>query len=234
MERRGKRPNFLLWGFILISLFIHVLVFLHVAGIYESSAISYIELSMDPLDKSDVRKIPRPRLRKQAPKVIAVKTLQVKTINIPNIQVSPMEDPKIQRDFRIDLPQLPGSMDVAGFFVPGLDISDGVANGRVHEVPVEFLNAKDYFEMLNLRVYSFKKYPESARLSHIEGRVKIQFVLLADGTLKDIKIMKSSRHKQLDDAALDAVKKASPFPRPPAFIFKTPITLGIEIVFEVT
>jgi protein TonB len=232
MEKTGKPPNFLLWGFILISLVVHLLVFLHGAGIYESRAISYIELSMHPLDKPDVRKIPRPRRREQAPKVAAIKTVQVKKVHIPNIQVTAMEDPTLQKDFRIDLPQLPGSMDVAGFSVPGLTIANGVANVQVHEAPVEFINAKDYFEMLHLRIYSFKRYPESARSNHIEGRVKVQFVLSADGTLTDIKILKSSRHKRLDEAAIEAIKRSSPFPRPPSFIFKTPVTLKVDILFE--
>lgn len=232
MEKTGKRPNFLLWGFILISLVVHLLVFLHAAGIYESRAISYIELSMHPLDKPDVRKIPRPRRREQAPKAAAIKTVQVKKVHIPNIQVTAMEDPKLQKKFRIDLPQLPGSMDVAGFSVPGLTIANGVANVQVHEAPVEFINAKDYFEMLHLRIYSFKRYPESARSNHIEGRVKVQFVLSADGTLTDIKILKSSRHKRLDEAAIEAIQRSAPFPRPPSFIFKTPVTLRIDILFE--
>jgi len=233
VEKRGKRPNFLLWGFILISLVVHLLVFFHAAGIYESRAISYIELSMHPLDKPDVRKIPRPRRREKAPKAAAIKTVQVKKVHIPNIQVTAMEDPKLQKDFeRIDLPQLPGPMDVAGFSVPGLTIANGMAKVTVHEAPVEFINAKDYFEMLHLRIYSFKRYPESARSNHIEGRVKVQFVLSADGTLTDIKILKSSRHKRLDEAAIEAIQRSVPFPRPPSFIFKTPVTLRIDILFE--
>lgn len=237
MDKTGKRPNYLLWGFILVSLAVHVLVFLHVAGIYESSTISYIELSMLPLDKPDVRKIPRPRRRERAPKTAAIKTVQVKKVHIPNFQVTAMEDPRIHKNLeRIDLPQLPGAMDVSGFSVPGLNLANGAADGvakvQVHEAPVEFMNARDYFEMLHLRIYSFKRYPESARSNHIEGRVKVQFVLSADGTLTDVKILKSSRHKRLDDAAIEAIQKSAPFPRPPSFIFKTPVTLRIDILFE--
>jgi len=228
MDERDKKPNFLLWGFILISLVLHVFIFLHVAGIYESRTISYIELSMLQLDKPDVRKIPSPRLREQAPK----KSLQVSPIHIPNIQVASMEDPEMEQNFKIDLPQLPGPMDVAGFSLPGPNSLSGAAEGSVHDASAEFINAKDYFEMLHLRIHKFKRYPEAARSNHIEGRVNIQFVLSSDGTLKEIKIMKSSRHKKLDEAAIDAIKNAAPFPRPPGSIFKTPVTLSIDILFE--
>lgn len=229
MDERDKKPNFLLWGFILISLVLHVFVFLHVAGIYESRAIAYIELSMLQLDKPDVRKLPRPRLREQAPK----KPLQVSPIHIPNTQAASMEEPKMEKYLeRIDLPQLPAPLDVAGFSLPGPIRLSGAADGSVHDASAEFINAKDYFEMLHLRIHSFKRYPEAARSNHIEGRVNVQFVLSSDGTLKDIKIMKSSRHKKLDEAAIDAIKNASPFPRPPRSIFKTPVTLRIDILFE--
>jgi len=240
MEKAVKRPNFLLYGFILISLFIHVIVFLHVAGIYKSQTISYIELSMDQLAKPDVRKIPRPRIREKAPEISQVKTLQVKKLHFPKIKVEAMEKPMVDSFHgTIDLPQLPDNMDVSGFFVPGLKVAGikavgDVANVQVQEAPVEFINAKDYFEMLHLRIHSFKKYPVSAKSSHTEGRVKVQFVLLADGTLKEVKILKSSRHKNLDDAAIDAIQKAAPFPKPPTFLFKIPVTLRIDILFELT
>lgn len=229
MDERDKKPNLLLWGFILISLVLHVLVFLHVAGIYENRTISYIELSMQQLDNPDVRKIPRPRLREQAPE----KTLQVSPIHIPNIQVASMEEPKMEKYLeRIDLPQLPAPMDIEDVSLPGLTNLSGAADGSVHDASAEFINAKEYFEMLHLRIHSFKKYPEAARSNHIEGRVNVQFVLSSDGTLKEIKIMKSSRNKKLDEAAIDAIKNASPFPRPPGSIFKTPVTLRIDILFE--
>jgi periplasmic protein TonB len=83
-----------------------------------------------------------------------------------------------------------------------------------------------------MRIHSVKKYPESARSRHIQGRVKVKFVLLADGSLGDVQIVKSSRHKNLDEAAVNAVKKAAPFPKPPSFLFKTPVTLQVNILFE--
>ncbi|MCD4718619.1 MAG: energy transducer TonB [Desulfobacula sp.] len=233
MTQEKKRPNLLLHGFILISLGIHVLIFLHVAGIYESRAISYIELSMHQISKPNVRVIPKPRMREKAPKVSVEKTVQVKKFHVPKIKIDAVEDYKTDQSYeRISLPQLPEHMNAAGFSVPDLKIQSQVAEVPVHEEYVEFTSAREYFEMLILRIDYFKNYPESARSRYIQGRVKVEFVLNKDGSLSGIKIIKSSRHKNLDQAALEAVSKASPFPRPPLYIFNPPVRLQISILFE--
>jgi len=225
----GKRSsNRILQGFILVSLAAHILVILHATGIYQSKALSYIELSLDQSSKPDIRVIPTPRIRRTDIRVTEVKTDPVKDFQAPKIQMD--EAPKPDSQDVLNLPQLPDKMDVSGLSGSGLKMA-GLNTGNA-EGQVQFTNAKEYFEMLNLRVQRFKEYPESARSAHIEGRVHIEFVLLNDGTLSDIKILKSSRHKNLDEAALEAIKKASPFPRPPAFLFKTPVTMRISILFE--
>jgi len=254
MTEKKKRPNLLLHGFILLSLGIHILVFFHVAGIYERQAISYIELSMyqiskpnvrvipmprmrekapDQISKPSVRVIPMPRMREKAPEVSVGKIVQVKKFHVPNIKIDVVENYKIDQSYeKINLPQLPDYMNTAGFSVPGLKIQSQVTDIQVHEEHIEFTSAKEYFEMLTLRIDYFKSYPESAKFRHIQGRVKVEFVLNRDGSLSGIKIIKSSRHKKLDQAALEAVSKASPFPRPPLYIFIPPVRLQISIQFE--
>ncbi|MCK5099454.1 MAG: energy transducer TonB [Desulfobacteraceae bacterium] len=222
MAIEKSRPNWLLRGFIIISLGVHVIVFLHVAGIYESRAVSYIELSMHQISKPNYREIPKPRMRKIPPKVPDTKNVKMQKMIIPNIKIDTLNN-NDQTYEQINLPSLPDNMDVSGYSMPGLKLENPV---------IQFTSAKEYFEMLNLRVHSFKEYPDFAKSRHIDGKVKVQFVLAEDGRMSNLKIIKSSRHKSLDNAALEAVKKASPFPRPPAFLFKTPVTLSINILFE--
>lgn len=220
-------PNRLLQGFIVLSLGIHVLIILHATGIYQSKAVSYLELSLQQTSKPDIRVIPTPRIRRTDILVAEVKTSQIKDFQVPKIQMDDIRKPDDTHDV-LSLPQLPDKMDVSGFSGTG----SSLANAGNLEGQVQFTSAKEYFEMLNLRVQRFKQYPESAKSEHIEGRVHIEFVLLKDGSLSDIKILKSSRHKNLDEAAVEAIKKACPFPRPPDFLFKTPVTMRISILFE--
>ncbi len=86
--------------------------------------------------------------------------------------------------------------------------------------------------MLNRLIRKEKKYPKSARLKNQEGAVKVEFILLRDGTLDKIKIVKSSYHRKLDNAAIKAIKDAQPFPEPPLVMFKTPLTLQVTILFK--
>jgi len=59
-------------------------------------------------------------------------------------------------------------------------------------------------------------YPAIARKMGWEGRVTVSFIIFSDGLTKDLRIMKSSSIEVLDKSAIEAVKDASPFPKPPS------------------
>jgi len=224
--------NWLLHGFILVSLGIHVLIFLHMAGIYENRAMSYIELTLQQVSKPSTRDIPSPRIRRQPVRKTTVTPIDPKPFQVPKMKLDPVvtRTPAVTND-QIPLPQMPDTVSAAAVPVTGFS-PQPESMVDTTDVQTQFTTARDYFEMLNLRIHSVKEYPESARSRHIQGRVKVKFVLLADGSLKDVQVVKSSRHKNLDDAAVTAVKKAAPFPKPPVSLFKTPVMFHVHILFE--
>ena len=59
-------------------------------------------------------------------------------------------------------------------------------------------------------------YPATARRMGWEGKVVVAFQILPDGSVRDVRIVQGSGHAALDRGAIDAVRNASPFPRPPA------------------
>ncbi len=231
MPGKKNPPNFLLYGFIFISTGIHIFIFLHIAGIYSSSAISYIELSMQQISKPDIRAIPKPRIREKEPRISEARIVQSNLMKIPQIKIDEVrhEKPDLTHG-QISLPEIPDNLNISGLLAA--DFESRLSDIHTGQDEMEFTSIKEYFEMLNLRIHRFKEYPESARSNHLQGNVKLEFVLTADGTLDDIKIIRSSRHKVLDDAAIRAVENASPFPRPPAFLFRPPVTLQISVLFE--
>ncbi|RLC33172.1 MAG: energy transducer TonB, partial [Deltaproteobacteria bacterium] len=83
-----------------------------------------------------------------------------------------------------------------------------------------------------LKIESCKKYPDSARARHVEGRTVIRFVIEPDGRVSSLSVIKSSRNRALDNAAKDAVRAASPFLKPPANLFKDKLLLELTILFE--
>ncbi|GAA3926981.1 TonB family protein [Litoribacillus peritrichatus] len=54
-------------------------------------------------------------------------------------------------------------------------------------------------------------YPEKARKKAIFGDLRLMVTLLPNGTLKTIRVLESSGHKILDDAAIRIVRLAAPF-----------------------
>ncbi len=54
-------------------------------------------------------------------------------------------------------------------------------------------------------------YPSEAKRKNISGSLRLMVALRADGTIHEIKVLESSGHKVLDDAAKHIVRQASPF-----------------------
>ena len=209
------KPNWLLCGLVGISIGIHLVIFMHIAGVYQSETLTYIELTLREFSKPPSRNIPRPRFRPKTPKQPKdIKKLNVRERIIPNLKkmkMDPLEknlpDSLVES---ISMPDIPDNL---------IDTSDQVTSN-------------DYFEMVRLRIESYKRYPGAAKTRQIEGQVTVRFVIEPDGSISSSKVVGSSRHMALDQAALRAVKEASPFPRPPMNLFKGPIPLEITIIFE--
>ena len=85
---------------------------------------------------------------------------------------------------------------------------------------------------MRMKIESRKKYPAAAMKQQMQGRVAVRFTIASDGTISGLEVRQPSRYRLLDDAALEAVKAASPFPRPPAKLFNGPVRVEISIVFE--
>ena len=65
-------------------------------------------------------------------------------------------------------------------------------------------------DMVRKRIEELKHYPRIARENHWEGRVVVQAVIKADGTVGDLSVAESSGHALLDQEALVVMRKASP------------------------
>ena len=75
-----------------------------------------------------------------------------------------------------------------------------------------------------------KRYPNRAKLMRKQGIVTVSFHINKNGNLINIHIQKSSNNKDLDKAALKAVKQVSGMGPPPAGI---PLKLSIPIQFKI-
>jgi protein TonB len=75
-------------------------------------------------------------------------------------------------------------------------------------------------------------YPPIARMMHREGRTQVRFVY-ADGMADEASIAASSNAEVLDNAALQAVRRAA-LPRPPAELGARRLELVVWVDFHLT
>ncbi len=223
------KPNWLLRGLILISMAIHLVIFMHITGLYNSKVLNYIELTLKDVSKPPTRSIPRPRHRPKPPdRVREVKRLKVTQRPIP--QLKPISIDPAERDLpdtlveRISMPDIPNyqKLNITEWSPPEAMVAES-----------DYVTPNSYMEMVRLRIEKHKRYPSLARVKNIEGRVTIRFMITPQGDVKNVEIARSSRSKILDGAALRAVNDASPFPKPPGNIYhQGELSLKVNIVFE--
>jgi len=243
-----KKPNWLFRILIAVSVGIHLVIFMHIAGVYQCSALSYIELTLKEISKHSSRSIPRPRhVHVDASKPEHLQRIRIQKITIPPLRPIKPADVKSVTDYlppeRAIIPAL-NAVDAPKVqkWTPGVrvDREPKIANGDTGSRESTSSTYKDcdtprsYLGLVRFRIESHKKYPDSARKRQIEGRVTVGFVIGQDGRLIAIRVVKSAGKRILDEAALNAVRESSPFPRPPANLFKAPLPLQITIVFELT
>ena len=228
VSENKTKPNWLLRGLVGVSLGIHLVIFMHVAGIYTSNALSYIELTMQNISKPTARAIPRPRHRPKPPKPRDVKRLKVFQCRMPHFKPIKIElAEKNLPDSLVEVISMPDTLTTPGLKIADWNPGELVASG-------DYVTSYSYLEMVRLKIERHKKYPDIARIKNIEGRVVVRFVITPDGGIREVEVAKRSRNRTLDLAALRAVQDAAPFPKPPRRLFKGAIPLELTIVFELT
>jgi protein TonB len=228
---RPPRTHRLLSTLIILSVGVHTILLLHLSGVYRSRMLTYIELSLQNVSASPVRDIPRPRPRPKTPEPDdPLKKISVAQRPLPRFKplaMAPMQKNRPDSIVEgISVPHVPQA--------PGVDSAAWVSGLKVQEAAPEFMTAAGYLDMVKLKIESRKRYPETAKTRRIEGRVKVHFILSRDGSVRDVTISKGTRHSELNTAALNAVRSAAPFPRPPSTLFKGDLALELIIVFELT
>jgi len=94
--------------------------------------------------------------------------------------------------------------------VPGGEgLAEEPSNARTRDVEGNYAYLRD-------EIQRGIAYPAAARRMGWEGTAVVAFVIRADGSVRDVRIVQGSGRAVLDRSAIEAVRNASPFPRPPA------------------
>ncbi|MDR2397415.1 MAG: energy transducer TonB [Spirochaetaceae bacterium] len=86
---------------------------------------------------------------------------------------------------------------------------------------------KRNYRYLQQRIRDKLVYPAKARREGIQGTTQVAFTIHEDGRVSAVQVLKTSGHPVLDQAAVETIYAAAPFPRPPA-----PARIAIPIAFK--
>jgi protein TonB len=99
----------------------------------------------------------------------------------------------------------------------GVEGATATAQGKKGAVARQSGNSNfaNYIGKVRAKLARTKRYPPSARREKAQGTVTVRFVVSADGGASGVSIVRSSGFAVLDEAAIDAVRRAAPFPDTP-------------------
>lgn len=204
----------------------------------------------------------RPRPRRESPiNPVPFKTM-VETMRDYTAEWRPDMDVEANYRYGdVDLPELPLSYNVRGttpFRSPRSPIrrlrprpkefhlrkdegSPGISSlfettpppdlGVLISLPVKPL--REFLEEVRKRIEKNKFYPLEARRAGYEGTVLISFEVFRDGRIGDVRVLKSSGYELLDRAGVEAVRRASPFPKLSSYTYRKRLRIKVPITFKI-
>lgn len=89
-----------------------------------------------------------------------------------------------------------------------------------------------YTNQLTRAIAKQKKYPKIAQMRQWQGEVLLNIEIDPQGNLVKADILEESRHKILNNEAINMVKRASPFPQPPEELRLQNFTVLVPISFK--
>lgn len=89
----------------------------------------------------------------------------------------------------------------------------GSSDNAKEAARVKYLN--ENFAYIRDKILRNVSYPDTARRRGWQGKVVLSFVITANGSVRDFKIIKSTGFTMLDNSAIETVKDTAPFPKPP-------------------
>jgi TonB family protein len=105
--------------------------------------------------------------------------------------------------------------------------------GKVLNINTSELKYQKYVMNMKRRIEFFWRYPSSSIRSSEQGRLKVNFKITKDGAVRDVDVIRSSNYPALDDAAVTAIRLASPFnPLPGDFGVDEGISIRANFEYE--
>lgn len=204
-----KKETKLLHWLILVSLLIHIPIYLYMNGLLDTDMLHYIDLTIRKGEDSSSRKMLRPPL---------VSKNEGKSGKVRAILMTPAQIPDNTLRFT-DNSVMDNSSSTGIGSGTGFSSSGSGGGGSI-------VTREDYIEMVRLKIERNTRFPPGDIQKRRGGVVTVQFVINLDGTIRDLKILKPSPIEGLNRQALHAVRDSAPFMKPPPYLYKEPVLYG--------
>jgi periplasmic protein TonB len=103
----------------------------------------------------------------------------------------------------------------------------GAGEGR-SSVPAEY---GPYLARFRQRIQEALVYPLAARRQGLSGSVELEVLVEPSGQIRSVRLLSSSSHAVLDEAALDTVRALAPLPLP-EHLPRRPLRIRLPVVFH--
>ena len=194
------------------------------------------------LERAEAPKVPKIRLLAKAPKPTARlaplvertrpkprKLVVAKIIERPKILPRPKPPPPLLPSQGVPrlrkLPLLSGA-DLERY----ARLDPGAAESEVVSLDTRDFRYISYFATIKRQIELVWNYPEEAARAGVYGELMMQFIIRRDGRLEEVRLLRSSGSRILDEEAIRAVRIANPYNPFPKRITKK--RLHINAVFS--
>jgi len=231
-----KHSNFnestLIWA-IICSILLHILLFVVIPN-FKFDAIKEIpdQLTVEILQPKPPEPAPEPEPEPPKPepiKEVVKPKIIPKPISKPIEKPSPVEQeapPPPVVDKVVAVEPKPDSK-------PAEFIAPEPVEKPIEPLPVNLDDALgEYAGTLGRAIAKHKQYPKIAQMRGWEGEVMLDLKLDGDGNVISANVRNGSGYEALDKQALEMVKKASPFPRPPEALRGRSFNITVPVSFK--
>ncbi|MEF2070125.1 TonB family protein [Consotaella aegiceratis] len=106
------------------------------------------------------------------------------------------------------------------------------AGGGVSRVEATAARSNYSGEILR-RIRRAQRYPSQARRERAEGTATVAFTVSSGGGVSGVRLVRSSGHTILDNAVVDLIRRAAPFPPIPAAAGRSSMSFTVPVAYQI-
>jgi len=233
MEITNKQINMLKAAF--ISFVIHCLCLTSIAffmtlTVHQPQTIQILLATLDPAGGGEIQQMPEAKKRPNQPakrlpdrqkpsRRIPLSELTPAKIPAPTDQTSTDNfsslNPLSSSALETEAVQDGSGMGSGGGAGSGAGSFNGPGRGSGSLDGLKNQYLREHFTYIRDLILKNITYPPLAKKVGWQGRVLVSFIIMEDGRVTNIKIVKSSGHAVLDRNVLETIREVQPFPKPP-------------------